>query len=187
MQRVVTFGLIAVSGIALSACGLGSKTAEIEVTKELVEIVQAERAEAIPSWYINTPEDREDMIFGSGTGLSTDLQFSMDKAMHQAKVVLGDKINNTVSMEMKTYTADNSATGGLTVEETQKVSKSGYKVVDVSEYDVIEKAVTLEGINFRTYVLLKVDPSGRKNTAPIVTQSEIDDVQSKARQAMDDL
>ena len=187
MQRVVTFGLIAASGLAMSACGMNSKTAQIEVAKEMVEIVQAERAEAIPKWYVNTPEDREDMIFGSGTGLSTDLQFSMDKALHQAKVVLGDKINNVVSMEMKTYTADNSATGGLTVEETQKVSKSGYKLVDVSEYDVIEKAVTLEGINYRTYVLLKVDPSGRKNTAPIVTQEELDSVQSKARAAMDNL
>ena len=70
MQRVVTFGLIAVSGIALSACGMNSKTAEIEISKEMIEIVQAERAESIPDWYINTPEDREDLIFGSGTGLS---------------------------------------------------------------------------------------------------------------------
>ena len=187
MQRVVTFGLIAVSGIALSACGMNSKTAEIEITKEMIDIVQAERAEAIPDWYVNTPEDREDMIFGAGTGLSSDLQFSMDKAMHQAKVVLGDKINNSVSAEMKSYTADNSATGGLAVEETQKVSKSGYKSVDVSEYDVIEKNVTLEGMNFRTYVLLKVDPGGRKNNSPVVNQQDISDVQAEARKALDSL
>lgn len=188
MQRVVTFGLVVASGFAMSACGMNSKTAQIEVSKEMIEIVQAERAESIPDWYINTPEDREDLIFGSGTGLSSDLQFSMDKALHQAKVVLGDKINNTVSAEIKTYVADNSATGtGLVVEETQKVSKSGYKDVDVSEYDVIEKAVTLEGISFRTYVLLKVDPSGRKNSTPVVNQSDIEAAQAKARESLDNL
>ena len=108
--------------------------------------------------------------------------------MHQAKVTLGDKINNKVSMEMKTYIADNSATGfGMAVEETQKVSKSGFKGVDVSEYVVIDKAVRLEGMSYRTYVLLAVDPSGRKNTQPQVSQADIDKAQQSARESLNAL
>jgi len=181
MKSVVTFGLVAVAGLTLSACGMGTST-------KMIEIVQAEKAESIPDWYVNTPEDEEDAIFGSGTGLSTDLQFSMDKAMHQAKVVLGDKISNNVSAEMKSYIADNSAIGAsMAVEETQKVSKSGYKNIDVSEYEVVDKTVTLEGISYRTYVLLSVDPAGRKKEAPSVTVEDVQSAQEKARAALDNL
>ena len=91
MKNVATIGLIIAGGLVLSGCGFNGK-------REMIKIVQAEKAESIPKWYVNTPEDEDGLIFGSGTGLSSDLQFSMDKAMHQAKVVLGDKISNTVSM-----------------------------------------------------------------------------------------
>tara|TARA_R100000734_G_C3318430_1_gene112567 strand:- start:1262 stop:1828 length:567 start_codon:yes stop_codon:yes gene_type:complete len=188
MKNLVTTGLVLTSVFALGACGLNSKAAKVEITKEMIDIVQAERAESIPAWYVDLPEDQEDKIFGAGTGLSSDLQFSMDKAMHQAKVTLGDKINNSVSGEFKTYMADNSAIGtGMAVEETQKVSKSGFKNVDVSEYSVIDKAVTMEGISFRTYVLMSVDPGGRKNTQPTVSVDDVQAAQEKARTALDNL
>ena len=176
-----TMGLVLVGGLALTGCGMASKT-------KMIEIIQAEKASEIPEWYVDLPKDEENSIHGAGTGLSSDLQFSMDKAMHQAKVTLGDKINNKVSMEMKTYIADNSATGfGMAVEETQKVSKSGFKGVDVSEYVVIDKAVRLEGMSYRTYVLLAVDPSGRKNTQPQVSQADIDKAQQSARESLNAL
>ena len=181
MKNVVTIGLILTAGLVLTGCGQFGK-------REMIKIVQAEKAESIPKWYVNTPEDKDGMIFGSGTGLSSDLQFSMDKAMHQAKVVLGDKISNNVSAEMKSYIADNSAIGAsMAVEETQKVSKSGYKNIDVSEYEVVDKTVTLEGISYRTYVLLSVDPAGRKKEAPSVTVEDVQSAQAKAKEALDNL
>lgn len=181
MKNLATIGLIVAGGFVLSGCGLTGKT-------EMIKIIQAEKAESIPKWYVKLPEDEDELIYGAGTGLSSDLQFSMDKAMHQAKTVLGDKINNKVSMEMKTYIADNSVTGTNTaVEETQKVSKSGYKDVDVSEYVVQDKSVTIEGIGYRTYVLLKVNPKGRKNTAPVITKETLESVQGKARESLDKL
>tara|TARA_R110002153_G_scaffold25262_1_gene80295 strand:- start:702 stop:1256 length:555 start_codon:yes stop_codon:yes gene_type:complete len=177
-----TMGLVLVGGLALSGCGLTSTT-------KMIEIAQAERAAEIPEWYVDLPEDDEDTIHGAGTGLSSDLQFSMDKAMHQAKVTLGDKINNKVSMEMKTYIADNSQTGfGMAVEETQKVSKSGYKQIDVSEYVVVDKAVRLEGMSYRTYVLMSIDPAGRKVAQqPQVSQADIAKAQESARQSLNEL
>ena len=182
MNKYVTLGLVIVGGLALNACTLTGK-------REMIKIVQSEKAESIPKWYVNTPEDSKKEIFGSGTGLSTDLQFSMDKAMHQAKVVLGDKISNVVSMEMKSFTADDSSKGlaGVAVEETQKVSKSGYSRIDVSEYDVVDKAVTMEGMSYRTYVLLKVNPKGRKNQTAKVDQAAVNKVREKARVTLEKL
>ena len=140
----------------------------------------------IPNWYINVPSDGEEKIYGSGSGLSSDLQFSIDKAIHQAKVVLGDKISNEVSAELKTYMSDNSQIGnGVTVEETQKVSKSGFKNVDISKYDITNKEVYKEDDKFRTYILLEIDPRGRKSSkAIVVKQSDIDDAQAESRKAL---
>ena len=92
-------------------------------------------------------------------------------------------------MEMNSFTADDSSTGlaGVAIEETQKVSKSGYSKVDVSEYDVVDKAVTMEGMSFRTYVLLKVDPKGRKNQNPVVDQAAVSKVKDKARVTLEKL
>jgi len=179
MNKFVTVGLVLVGGLALNACSLNSLTGK----REMIKIVKSEKADSIPEWYVNTPDDEKELIYGSGTGLSSDLQFSMDKAMHQAKVVLGDKISNSVSMTIKSYTADDSSKGlgGVAVEETTKVSKSGYSKIDVSEYDVVDKAVTVEGMSFRTYVLLKVNPKGRKNQTVVVDQAAVNKAREKAR------
>jgi len=156
--------------------------------KEVIEIAEKN---TVPTWFIDMPQDTEKEIYGAGAGLSVDLQFSLDKAMHQAKVILGDKLDNRVSSELKTYISDNSSIGvDNTISETQKVSKSGYKNVDVSKYSVIEKAVYSENQKFRTYVLLKVDPSNRRDheTTPIViNQAEIDKARESARASMDNL
>ena len=50
MKNLVTTGLVLTSVFALGACGLNSKAAKVEITKEMIDIVQAERAESIPAW-----------------------------------------------------------------------------------------------------------------------------------------
>jgi len=148
-----------------------------------------QREDMIPSWFINLPGDGEEKVYGSGSGLSTDLQFAIDKAIHQAKTVLGDKISNEVSSELKTYMADNSNVGGgITVEETQKVSKSGFKNIDISNYEIVKKDVFKEEEKFRAYILLEIDPRGRKKTRSrepiVITKEDLDAAQDKAREAL---
>lgn len=154
------------------------------VVKDTVTI---KKEDEVPEWYINLPKDTEVAIFGSGSGLSADLQFSMDKAMHQAKVILGDKLSNKVSMEMRSYISDNSSTGGRTVEDTKKLSKSGFKGVDVSAYTVVKKAVFKERSRFRAYVLLEIDPSDRPITVDTVTPVEIEKVRAESEEALNNL
>lgn len=151
--------------------------------------------ENIPEWYINLPRDSEETIYGSGAGLSEDLQFSLDKALHQAKVILGDKISSSVSSELKTYMADNSAIGsGATVEETQRVSKSGYKNVDVSEYEIVSKSVHRERNKFRSFILLSLDVTNKEDrkqfvdhtTTPISIEA-VKEAQAEARESLNNL
>ena len=181
--------VLAISMLGLGACssspfsGKGEKTSLSNIGTIDKD---GQRSDLIPNWYINVPKDGEEKIYGSGSGLSSDLQFSIDKAIHQAKVVLGDKISNEVSAELKTYMSDNSQIGnGITVEETQKVSKSGFKNVDISKYDITNKEVYKEDDKFRTYILLEIDPRGRKSSkAIVVKQSDIDDAQAESRKAL---
>lgn len=199
MKNVIGIGLMS-SLIVLAGCSSFGKEKSEPVAlmdEKIVEPVDAppvnkdtvkiKKEDEVPEWYINLPEDTEVAIFGSGSGLSSDLQFSMDKAMHQAKVILGDKLSNKVSMEIRSYVADNPSAGGRTVEDTKKLSKSGFKNVDVSAYTVVKKAVFKERSRFRSYVMLKVDPSDRPIFTEVVSPVEIEQVRAESEKALDEL
>lgn len=148
----------------------------------------------IPTWFISQPRDTEEKIYGAGSSTSTDLQFSMDKALHQAKIVLGDKIASTVSAEIKSYMADNAALSGQTIEETQRVSKSGFKDVDVSKFEVLDKAIYREDDKFRSYILIGLDitpePEPVVEEADKVTPIDMETakrIQDAARESLNNL
>lgn len=117
---------------------------------------------SVPIWFLELPEDTEDRIYAVGTGLSDDLQFSFDKSIHDAKVNLADKIASKSSAEIKAFISDNGKGGqGQTTRKIQKVSKSGFKDVDVSKYRIEHRTVVEDGRYFRTYVQLSIDPTDR--------------------------
>jgi hypothetical protein len=128
------------------------------------EMVEVKSSDGIPLWYIEPQSDTEQTVYGAGTGESADIQFALDKAMHQAKVALGDKLSTIVSSEMKGYTTD-------TTSEMQKISKTGFANVDVSKYRVEKKTVSKEQNKFRVYVLLSVNRVDAK-----VPQQELDNL-----------
>ena len=205
MNNLKFAGLIT-SLAVLGGCQLTQEVAQddpgIMVIPDAVEVVDTPPVpevknnlpDGIPDWYINLPRDTEEKIYGSGAGLSSDLQFSMDKAMHQAKIVLGDKISTKVSAEIKTYMADNSSVGnGITVEETQRVSKSGFKDIDVSSYEIINKSVYQERNKFRAFILLSLDILNKEerkaadHTTTPVDMNVIQKAQDEARESMNSL
>jgi len=112
----------------------------------------------------------------------------MDKAMHEAKVTLGDKVGTLVSSETKKYIGDNAA-GALsrTTQKTERVSKSGFKNVNVSNYIVQNKAIFTEGSNYRTYVLLSLNIEGAPEPEPEVTNDFTEADNSRADAALDKL
>jgi hypothetical protein len=178
-----SFGGDKSEGVAL----MDEKVVEPVDTPVVVEdTVTIKKEDQVPAWFLKLPEDTEVSLYGAGSGLSMDLQFSMDKAMHQAKLILGDKLSNKVSMEIQSYISDTSR-AGATIEDTKKVSKSGYKNVDVSAYKVIEKAVFKERSRFRTYVLLEIDPSDRPIVADSTTPVEIEAIRAESQAALNNL
>lgn len=149
---------------------------------EKVEVGQL----SVPEWFLTVPEDTETKIFAVGTGLSDDLQFSFDKAVHEAKVSLGDKIASKSSSEIKTFISDNGrGAQGQTTRKAERVSKSGFKNVDVSKYTVEERAVTEDRRMYRTYVQVSLNPQNRFVDEVINTYNPQDEV--IAREAMDNL
>ena len=118
----------------------------------------SKKEQVVPVWYLAYPKDEVDKIYSSATAISDDMQFSMDKSVHDAKVMMGDKLSSRVGSETKRYISDNGAGGmGVSIQETEQVSKSGFKNTDVSGYVVENKAVFVENKHYRSYVLLSLD------------------------------
>lgn len=116
--------------------------------------------DTVPTWYVEVKPRQGDIVYGVGTGLSDDLQFSIDKAMHEAKLDLADQMAALATVKFKRYIADNASGGqGRTVQKTEKVSMSSYEKINVSNYEVTERVVHKEDRDFRTYIQLKLDAS----------------------------
>ena len=143
--------LIATTMFALAGCSANPFKSDI------TKIEPSLGSKSVPTWYLETPDDSKTEIYAAATGKADDMQFSMDKALHDAKIILGDKIGTQVSAETKKFIGDNAAGGdGRTIQETEKVSKSGFKNINVSKYVVVQKSIFSEGSQFRTYVLLRL-------------------------------
>lgn len=140
----------------------------------------------VPSWFLEVPEDQPDRIYAVGTALSDDMQFAFDKAVHEAKVNLGDKIASRSSAEVKTFISDSGKGGlGQTTKKSEKVSKSGFSGIDVSKYTVEHRAVFEERRYFRTYVQVSIDPNDRFEGEIINTYDPQDEI--IADKALNDL
>jgi hypothetical protein len=160
--------------------------ADAPIQDTIVEINRGANT-SVPSWFLVPPEDNEERIYAVGTGLSDDMQFSFDKAIHSAKTLLGDKMMNMASSKIQTYIED-SAKGslGATTKNTVKVSKSGYKGADVSKYKIEKSGVFMDRRDFRTYVLLSLNPQNRDHGEEEMNTFAIED-KAKVEAAMEDL
>ena len=140
--------------------GIMSEIAEAQEVIDKPDLVS--NIQGIPSWVLNPPEEDGSLIFAVGTGVSDDMQFSFDKALHSAKITLADKMVSKSSAEIKAYVSDNAkGSRSATTQKTTKISKSGFKQVDVSKYQIEKQYVTLNGRDFRSFVMISLDPSNR--------------------------
>lgn len=162
--------LVVAIAVALTGCSTFTK-------KEFSEIEKTDgQVSKVPTWFIEPQKDEGKVIFGAGTGLSDDLQFSIDKAMHEAKVVLADKISTKASSSVTRFVTDDSAgSQSGTIQKTEKVSSSGFSGINVSTYDVVNRSIFKELNMYRAYVLLKLDTTRVKQETPRpVTQNQSD-------------
>lgn len=149
MKQIIALGAIVA---LLGGCSsLGNK--------DFTEIKKVDTAvEKVPTWFIEPPEDEAPWVYGSGTGLSDSLQFSVDKAMHEAKLVVADKVSSKATSKTKRFISDNAAgSQSNTIQKTEKVSLTGFEKVWIPQYITVNRNVFKEGDFYRTYVLIKVN------------------------------
>ena len=114
----------------------------------------------IPEWFKEQPED-SDNIFSAGTAVTPDLQFSIDAAVLNAKVILADRINSRMRSQAKQFKAK-VGSGDLdasVISEFERAVKNITADTDVSGYHMAEVEVVPHGTQYRAFVLLEYSDS----------------------------
>ena len=167
--------LSAVSLFALSACSSTQDKAmpgtnnAVNVTYEYKRDRVQEQIDKIPSWFKEQPEDN-DNIFSAGTAVTPDLQFSIDAAVLNAKVILADRINSRMRSQAKQFKAK-VGSGDLdaaVISEFERAVKNITADTDVSGYHMAEVEVVPHGTQYRAFVLKNILTQRQEKFLPIV-------------------
>ena len=158
--------LSAVSVFALSACSATQETAnpglseEVNVTYKYKRDRVKEQINNIPDWFKEQPEDDKN-IFSAGTAVTPDLQFSVDAAVLNAKVVLADRINSRMRSQAKQFKAKvgSGDFDSSVISEIERATKNLIVDTDVSGYSVKNTEVFPHGTQYRAFVLLEYSDS----------------------------
>ena len=107
-SKIILLG--AVSAMALSACS-SSQDAAMPGSSDAVNVSYIYKRERVkeqisyvPEWFKEQPTDSEN-IFSVGTSVTPDMQFAIDAAILNAKVVLADRINSRLRSQTKQFKA----------------------------------------------------------------------------------
>ncbi len=159
-----------VSMIALSGCqttqdsAMPGTTEQVNVTYEYKRDRVQEQIDNIPDWFKKQPDD-ETNIFSAGTAVTPDLQFSIDAAVLNAKVILADRINSRMRSQAKQFKAK-VGSGDLdaaVISEFERAVKNITADTDVSGYHMSEVEIVPHGTQYRAFVLLEYsDAEARK-------------------------
>ena len=154
----------------LSAC---SSTGNINKGVKVNDVLLRGGSE-VPKWFFDYPKDTDDMVYAVATGQSDDMQFAIDKAMHDAKISVADKLQNYINGDFKRIITDSgSVTNGNTSQKTTKITQSIIDELPMGGYTVDNKIVLNESNGYRAFVLITFDVSDW--VAPVkVTQVDTD-------------
>jgi len=168
VSKVALMGCVSL--IALSACSSVQDMAIPGVSKKDAAVYQYKRSRVeeqvsnIPDWFKKQPDDNGN-IFSAGTSVTPDLQFSIDAAVLNAKVVLADRINSRLRSQAKQFKAK-VGSGDLdasVMSEFERAVKNIIADTDVSGYSMSEVEIVPHGTQYRAFVLLEYsDAEARK-------------------------
>ena len=151
MASVSAFALV------LSACASQEPKPLAETPEVIYKTAKVKEAVSIvPDWYNEMPE-KKGSIFTVGAAVAPDLQFAVDIATMNAKVVLADRINGKLKSLTKSWMAKIGQTDvdASVMTEIEKVSKNVIANVDVSGYNPTKVDVFPSGTQYRAFVLLE--------------------------------
>ena len=151
MASVSTLALV------LNACASQEPKPMAETPEVIYKTAKLNAAVSIiPSWYNEMPE-KKGSIFTVGAATAPDLQFAVDVATINAKVVLADRINGKLKSMTKSWMAKLGQTDvdATVMMEIEKVSKNVIANVDVAGYNPVKVDVFPAGTQYRAFVLLE--------------------------------
>jgi sulfate adenylyltransferase subunit 1 (EFTu-like GTPase family) len=151
MASVSTLALV------LNACASQEPKPMAETPEVIYKTAKVNAAVSIiPSWYNEMPE-KKGSIFTVGAATAPDLQFAVDVATINAKVVLADRINGKLKSMTKSWMAKLGQTDvdATVMMEIEKVSKNVIANVDVAGYNPVKVDVFPAGTQYRAFVLLE--------------------------------
>jgi hypothetical protein len=176
LRRTIALPVLA----SLAACGSAPTpgTPEFIQAHHESEVAQmkATAAEA-PDWFVNPPKDAG-FVYAAGSATSSDLQFSLDKAILNAKYQLADQVNGKLSGKQRDWISDN---GAKAVSTADRTTSNVIADVALPGYQVVNRKVVPVDTQFRSYVLLKF---GAAQTA---AAEPAPNLQKQAKAAYDDL
>ena len=140
----------------LSAC---STTGNISKDVTVNDVLLRGGSE-VPKWFFDYPKDTDENVYAVATGQSDDMQFAIDKAMHDAKVTVADKLQNYINGDFKRIITDSgSVINGNTSQKTTKITQSIIDELPLGGYVVENKIVLNESNGYRAFVLITFDVS----------------------------
>lgn len=180
--RIVT--PIALGALLLGAC---SSNSNLEKRAKIINKQQEKTVEKMidvtPKWFTNVPQKPE-AVYSVGTAHSGDLQFSVDKAILNAKVALADRINGKLSASQKSFIAETTKTtsgSGLGIlRENERAVKNVLANVAVTGYNVHKSIIRQEGTYYRTFVMLEF-PLGDANDVLTALVRRNNEIEAKIR------
>ena len=141
----------------LSACS--SMNGNINKGVEVGDVLLRGGSE-VPKWFFDYPKDSEEAVYAVATGQSDDMQFAIEKAMHDAKVSIADKLQNYVNGDFtRVITDSGSVINGNTSQKTTKITQSIIDELPLGGYVVENKIVLNESNGYRAFVLITFDVS----------------------------
>ena len=147
-----------------------------------VEDVKLRGGSEVPEWFFDYPKDDE-WVYGVATGYSEDMQFAIDKGIHDAKIMIADKLQNYINGDFKRYVEDSgSVVSGNTVQQTTKMSQAVIDELDMGGYVIVNKVVLNEGSHYRSFILMKFDRTDWYPPARVVAINQ-DDIEEAFAQS----
>jgi hypothetical protein len=114
----------------------------------------------IPPWYIKAPAPTDEYFFVTGTGVSTDLSMSRNKAMLDAQFQLADKLNGMIDAVVRQSKKDSAGT--VTNDFTSSAVRKRIVETSITGHTLEDSKVQAENRGYRTFVLVRY-PIGDAN------------------------
>ena len=114
----------------------------------------------LPNWYIKPPAATDDYIWFAGTGYSSDLAMSREKAVLDSQMKLADTLNGALNAMVKQQKSDNA--GSVVTDKTSLTVKKIIANTVMTGYRIEDARVVSENRNYRTFILVRY-PVGDAN------------------------